>query len=113
MGSGIMFNYLLYFLILIFEPLPDQLLQKFIIDIFNTYINDLNYQEYVLILFNNCLSNVFALASFIALLNLFMSIWYLLHNRSIDKPRKTLEWLTISIASGIIFGFSPCLPLLL
>lgn len=113
LGSGILFNYLLYFLILILSPLPDQLLQNFIIDTINSYIKDLNYQEYILNLFDKCLSNAFALASFIALLNLFMSFWFFLNNRGVKTPRRTLEWLIISVASGIIFGFSSCLPLLL
>ena len=113
MGSGILFNYLIYFLILILEPLPDQLIQRFIIDSINSYIKDLNYQEHVLTLFDICLSNAFALGSFFALLWLFLSFWYFFHNNILKNPRKTLGWLTSSVASGILFSFSSCLPLLL
>ena len=114
MGSGILFNYLLYFLILILNPLPDQLLQSFIIDAINTYIKDLNFQAHILTLFENCLYNAFALGSFLALLNLFVSLWYVLNNRGVKNPRDVLIfWLIPSVASGIFFGFSTCLPLLL
>ena len=33
LGSGILFNYFLYFLILILEPLPDQLIKGFLIEL--------------------------------------------------------------------------------
>jgi len=112
-GSGILFNYLIYFLILILNPLPDQLIQGFIIDFINSYIIDLDYQEYILTLFDKCLSNAFALGSFFALLGLSLSLWYFIHNRILKNPRDTLRWLTYSVASGIVFSFSSCLPLLL
>ena len=114
MGSGILFNYLIYFLILLLEPLPDQILQNFIIDSINSYLKDVNYQEYVLNMFDKCLSNAFAVGSFIALLNLFICFWYLFHNSILKNPRKLIiGWLVPAVASGILFGFSTCLPLLL
>ena len=114
MGSGILFNYLIYFLILILEPLPDQIVQSFIIDSIKSYFKDMNYQEYVLYMFDKCLSNAFAVGSFMALLNLFICFWYLFHNKILKNPRDTLIfWLIPSVALGILFGFSTCLPLLL
>ena len=111
MGSGILFNYLTYFLILILNPLPDQILQHFII---NTIIKTLNYKEDdILALFENCFYNFFALGSFYALLTLFIILWYFFNNRNLKNPHNAIYWLISTIASGIIFGFSTCLPFLL
>ncbi len=112
MGSGILFNYLTYFLILILDPLPDQFLQNFII---NSIIKNLNYEEeYIISLFESCFTSGFALGSFFALLNVFLSFWYFFHNNVLKNPRDTLLfWLIPSVASGILFGFSTCLPFLL
>jgi len=111
MGSGILFNYLTYFLIIAFSPLPDQFLQSFIT---NSIIKNLNFEEeYILSLFEKCFYNFFAIGSFFALLALFMSLWYLLNNRSVKNPYRVLVLLIYSIASGILCGFSTCLELLL
>ena len=111
MGSGILFNYLIYFLIIILNPLPDQFIQSFII---NSIIQNLHFEEeYILTLFENCFSNFFAIGSFYALLTLLLMFWYFFSNKHLKNPQRTLYWLISSVASGIFFGFSTCLPYLL
>ena len=114
MGSGILFNYLTYFLILILDPLPDQLISNFIINLINSIFENQYYiEEYIFEMIIIIVNDIFAFGSFFALLWLFLSFWYFFHNNILKNPRKTLIWLTSSVASGIVFGFSTCLPFLL
>ena len=111
MGSGILFNYMTYFLILILTPLPDQFLQSFIID---SIIKNLNFEEeWILTLLEECFSSFFAIGSFYALLTLLLMLWYFFHNSILKNPQDALYWLISSIALGILCGFSTCLPYLL
>ena len=113
LGSGILLNYLIYLLIWI---IPDGIIFNLInfcfqlilsnpeipIDIQTTIYN--NYKAFFDIFYE-----IFAFLSMMALLNFIMSLYYFFNNRSVDKPRSTLQWLIVSIASGILFGFSTCL----
>jgi len=116
LGTGILFNYLTYFLIICLDPLPDRFIFNFLNfngDINPYYMNriiNISTSEYH---FEKTIYYCFSLVSFYAIVHLFISIWYLLNNRSIDKPRKTIIWLFDSILLGILFGFSTCLPFLL
>lgn len=116
LGLGIAFNYLTYLLIWILDPLPDRLIFSFIdfngnIDPF--YLNriqDISKSEYA---HEKTIYYALAFGSFTAVLHLSISLWLLLHNRILDKPRRTILWLMCSVIEGILFGFTTGIALFL
>jgi len=116
LGFGILFNYLIYFLIWALDPLPDRFIFKFInfhggIDpermnrIEN--IQDSKYPHEKTIYYFN------AWGSFLGFIHLIIAIWLLLHNRLNKKPREVIKWLYLSLIECIFFGFTTSLPLFL
>ena len=96
LGFGILFNYITYFLIWILDPLPDKLIYNFIefsgIDPF--YMNriiDINASQYP---HEKTIYYCFSLGSILSLLDILLSLWYLINNnRIINNPRRTFEFL--------------------
>jgi len=113
-GFGLIFNYLIYFLYIILEPLPDRLIFLFI-----NFSGNLNPQLMI------CLQDVsairspieltilycIALGSFFGLFQSFILL-YLFVNET-KKPQELLPWLLEYIGCCILFGFNTCLPFLL
>lgn len=113
LACGILFNYLIYFLIWAFEPLPDRLIFNFItltdIDPYITNrITDIHSAIYP---HEKTLYYIVAMASFFFTLHLILSIWYLIYKSK--HPRQTMKHLVISISGVIIFGFTTFMPLML
>ncbi len=114
MGFGIIFNFFIYFLIIILDPLPDRLLFEFInfsvkIDPQDlNRIKDINRAKYP---HEKTIYYIVAMASYVALLDIFICIYSIIINNNINK--KTFEILFGGIILGILAGWTTCLPLLL
>lgn len=116
LGFGILFNYITYFLIWVLDPLPDRLIYNFIdfsgIDPF--YLNGIKDISTSQFPHEKTIYYCFSLFSLIALLQVLISLWYLINNnRLISNPRKTFIWLISSVMEGILFGFNTSLPFFL
>ncbi|MHA1985872.1 MAG: hypothetical protein ACW98D_04455 [Promethearchaeota archaeon] len=113
MGFGILFNFFTYFLMLILEPLPDRLIFNFLdfagnIDPFDmNRIMDLNAAIYP---HEQTIYYCAALASFGAVVDLVIAVWYMV-NRITYSPRTAFTMLTGGVMTGILAGFTTCLPL--
>jgi len=116
LGFGILFNYFTYFLIWILDPLPDKLIYNFIIfsGIDPYYLNgitDINNSQFP---HEKTIYYCFSFASLLALLQVLLSLWYLIDNNCLaSNPKKTLIWLISGVIEGIIFGFNTFLPFFL
>ena len=110
LGFGIMFNYITYFLIWILDPLPDRLIYSFIdfsgIDPF--YMNriiDINASLYP---HEQTIYYCFAFGSIMSLLDILLSLWYLINNnRIINNPKNIITCLIFGVVGCILFGFTP------
>ena len=107
LAFGILFNHLIYFFIWILEPLPDGL----IFIIFDTFSE---FSGFNMDNINRSLHPLWGLCSFIAILQLFFSLYFIINNnRVITVPKVQIFNLISSIAEIILFGFTTCLPYLL
>lgn len=110
LGFGILFNYITYFLIWVLDPLPDRWIYSFIdfsgIDPF--YMNriiDVNASLYP---HEQTIYYCFSLGSIISLLDILLSLWYLINNnRIINNPKRTISCLIFGVGGCILFGFTP------
>ncbi|MFX1418475.1 MAG: hypothetical protein ACFE9N_06105 [Promethearchaeota archaeon] len=116
LAFGILFNYITYFLIWILDPLPDRLIFSFIAfsgldPYYLNRLSDLNSCQFP---HEKTIYYCFSYASLFALLQVVISLWYLINNnRLINNPRKTFMWLFSGVAEGILFGFNTSLPFFL
>ncbi|MFX1276827.1 MAG: hypothetical protein ACFFBP_18275 [Promethearchaeota archaeon] len=106
-GFGIMFNFLLYLLL---WNLPEGFIYIILESFFLYYNYEIEYLDIVFDIFQN---NIFSILSFLALMNLFLCLFYYSKNSMNKNPRKTTYWLLSSIATGLLVGFSTCIPHLL
>lgn len=113
LACGILFNYLIYFLIWAFEPLPDRLIFNFIslIDIDPYITNRITDIHSAIYPHEKTLYYIVAMFSFSFMLHLILSIWYFIYKSK--HPRQTMKHLVISILGVIIFGFTTFMPLML
>ena len=116
LGFGILFNYLIYFLIWILDPLPDRLIYSFIdfsgIDPF--YLNGIRDISASQFPHEKTIYYCFSLGSLISVLDILLSLWYLINNnRLINNPSNALRTLIFGIMGGILFGYTTFLPLFL
>jgi len=113
LACGILFNYLIYFLIWAFEPLPDRLIFKLIplIDMDPYITNRITDIHSAIYPHEKTLYYIVAMASFFFTLHLILSIWYFIYKSK--RPRQTMKHLIISISGVIIFGFTTFMPLML
>ncbi|MFX0003678.1 MAG: hypothetical protein ACFE9C_01285 [Candidatus Hodarchaeota archaeon] len=116
LAFGILFNYITYFLIWILDPLPDRLIYNFIafsgIDPY--YLNgimDISASEFP---HEITIYYCFSFVSLMGLLQILLSLWYLINNnRLINNPSKAFCILISGIMQCILFGFNSSLPLFL
>ncbi len=116
LAFGILFNYLTYFFIWLLDPLPDRLIYNFIsfsgIDPY--YLNgimDISLSQYA---HEKTIYYCFSFGSLLALLQVLLSLWYLINNnRLITNPTKAVAFLISGVMEGILFGFNTCLPFFL
>lgn len=113
---GILFNYGIYFIIWILDPLPDRLVFNFIefsgIDpLYLNGIKDISMAQYP---HEKTIYYCFSFSSLISFLDIVLSLWYLINNnRIINNPRRTVEFLFAGVMGCILFGFTPFLPFFL
>ncbi len=112
-GSGILFNYLTYFLIWLLDPLPDRFIFSFInlIDIDPYAINRITDIHSAIYPHEETIYIAFAMLSFGHTVHLTLSIWYLLDK--VKNPRKTIINLFIAVQGCILFGFTTFMPFML
>ena len=107
-GSGFLFNYLLFFLYLILPQ--DGLLGSFIIQIaMNVDIADMSFK----LMFIELFGYVLGFLSLITIIGIVFSIYMLLQPRKSDRAKHHLGLLISSLIIGILFGFSNCFVYLL
>jgi len=116
LGFGILFNYITYFLIWILDPLPDRIVYNFIMfsGIDPYYLNgimDISASQFP---HEKTIYYCFSIGSLLALLQVLVSLWYLINNnRLIHNPSKAIYILITGIGEGIFFGFNTSLPFFL
>jgi len=112
---GILFNWFTYFLIIILDPLPDRFIFNYIefagiIDPFQlNRISDISLAIYD---YEKTIYYGVAILSFVAVLDLMISIWQLI-NKGGKDTKKTIVTLIGGLILGILSGFTTCLPLFL
>ncbi len=112
-GSGILFNYLTFFLIWLLDPLPDRLIYSFIdlIDVDPYAINRITDISSAIYPHEKTIYYVFSMFSFGHTVHLVLSIWYL--QFEVKNPRKTIIWMFSSVSGCILFGFTTFMPFML
>ncbi|MFX1392918.1 MAG: hypothetical protein ACFFAH_05005 [Promethearchaeota archaeon] len=114
MALGIAFNYLTYFLIRCLDPLPD----RFIFDFINfsgridskdlNRIEDINAAKYP---HEKSIYYCIAMASFGAILDVVICIHSIVNNNGLNT--KIIKMLIGGVITGMMTGWTTCLPLLL
>ncbi|MBA7521116.1 hypothetical protein ES705_13219 [subsurface metagenome] len=112
---GILLDWFTYFLLAVLDPLPDRLVFNFIslsgiIDPFATNnISDISKTVYP---YEKTIYYGVAIVSFMALLTITISLWQII-NKEGTKTKKSIISLITGIVTGLIAGFTTCLPLFL
>lgn len=112
---GILFNWFTLFLQWILDPLPDRLIFNFINfhGIIDPYIMnrimDINASIYP---HEQTIYYSIAIGSFIAITDVLIAIWYLV-NRAPFNPKMGFSLLIGGVTTGILLGFTTCLPFFL
>jgi hypothetical protein len=115
LAFGILFNFVTYFMIIILDPLPDRLIFGFIN--FSGYIDPeiMNRIQDIELSIHPHEQSIYygvAMASFGALLDVIISIYYLAVNTG-KNYKKPLATLIAGVSICILTGFTTCLPLFL
>lgn len=112
-GSGILFNYLTYFLIWLLDPLPDRFIFSFInLMDFDPYaINRITDIHSAIYPHEETIYIAFAMLSFGHMVRLTLSIWYFLNK--VKNPRKMIINLFLAVQGCILFGFTTFMPFML
>ncbi|MFW9990014.1 MAG: hypothetical protein ACFFC3_15310 [Candidatus Odinarchaeota archaeon] len=115
LAFGILFNWLTMALIFVLEPLPDRLIFNFInfsgiIDPFTmNRIMDISVSIYP---HEQTIYYIVAFGSFIAITDIIIAVWYMV-NKIPFNPKMALSLLIGGIITGILLGFTTCLPFFL
>ena len=112
MVFGILLNWFMYFLILILDPLPDRLIFNFINfngDIDPFMMNRIMNISAAIYPHEQTIYYCVTLASFGAVVDIMISIWYLV-NRVTFNPKMAFGLLIGGVTTGILTGFTTCLP---
>jgi hypothetical protein len=112
-GSGILFNYLTYFLIWFLDPLPDRLIFTFIslIDIDPYAINRITDIHLTIYPHEKTLYYLIAMSSFGSTVHFTLTIWYFLSQPK--NPRKVIINVFIVVPECVFFGFTTFMPFML
>ena len=111
---GILFDWFIYFLIVVLDPLPDRLIFNFIqlpdtINLFDlNRISDISQAIYP---YEKTIYYIVALFSLGAILDITINIGQIINARK--STRKYFFFLIGGIVDGILTGFTTCLPLFL
>jgi len=109
MAFGVLLNYLIYFFIWVFQYFDGfilislSLFEDFMVENFGLNIT----------VFNEIITPLIALGSFISILQIIFVLFYFTNNRFVViRPKKSIIILTTSVIQILLFGFE-CLPYLL
>jgi len=112
---GILLDWFTYFLLVVLDPLPDRLLFNFIslsgiIDPFAlNRMSDISMTVYP---YEKTIYYGVAILSFLALLTIVISLWQII-NKEGTITKKSIVSLITGIVTGLLAGFTTCLPLFL
>jgi len=112
---GILLDWFTYFLLVVFDPLPDRLIFNFIslsgiIDPFAlNNISDISKAVYP---YEKTIYYAVAIVSFMALLTIVISLWQII-NKEGTITKKSIVSLITGVVIGLLAGFTTCLPLFL
>ena len=114
-ATGIIFDWFTYFLIIVLDPLPDRFVFLYIpftgiSDPFG--MNSLYQIQQTPITFEKTIYYGISIVSFVALLDIIISIWQMAVRDNINE-KKTILALVGGLAMGMLTGFTTCLPLFL
>ncbi|TFF86009.1 MAG: hypothetical protein EU518_00095 [Promethearchaeota archaeon] len=109
LGIGILFNYLIYFMMWILDPLPDRvaffLINK-IVEIQNSLNLDFLTPDSL-----NLINLIFNFLSFLFFFELLLSVWYMLHSyKLINNPKVAFLGIISGLIGCILFGFTAFMP---
>ncbi|MFX0059892.1 MAG: hypothetical protein ACFE85_19260 [Candidatus Hodarchaeota archaeon] len=108
-ASGILFNYLTYFLMWILEPLPDGFI-FYLIDLINSNLELVSGMN-ILISEFPIIYNLIAFGSYNGMLHFILTVWYFVDkSRPLVNPRKALKNLIVSIVICLFCGFTTFMP---
>jgi len=112
---GILLDWFTFFLLAVLDPLPDRLIFNFIsfLGINDPFglnnISDISKTTYP---YEKTIYYGVAIVSFMALLTITISIWQII-NKEGTKTKKAIVSLISGIVTGLLAGFTTCLPLFL
>jgi len=112
---GFLLDWFTFFLLAVFDPLPDRLIFNFIsfsgtIDAFAlNNISDISKTTYP---YEKTIYYGVAIVSFMALLTITISIWQIV-NKERPVSKKSIVSLMSGVVMGLLAGFTTCLPLFL
>ena len=112
---GILLDWFTFFLLVVLDPLPDRLIFNFIsfsgiIDPFAlNSVSDISKAVYP---YEKTIYYGVAIVSFMALLTITISIWKII-NKEGTRTKKSIVSLISGIVTGMLTGFTTCLPLFL
>ena len=112
---GFLLDWFTFFLLAVFDPLPDRLIFNFIsfsgtIDAFAlNNISDISKTTYP---YEKTIYYGVAIVSFMALLTITISIWQIV-NKERPVSKKSIVSLMSGVVMGLLAGFNTCLPLFL
>ncbi|TXT67322.1 MAG: conserved membrane protein of unknown function [Promethearchaeota archaeon] len=117
MGFGLIFNYLIYILIWVLEPLPDKLFFQFI-DIGGfiepQYILRISIYDFAIAPHEKTIYLCLAYISLISLITITVSIWFLSKGGDmLNHPKGSFSVFIGGVMAGILAGFTTCLPFLI
>jgi len=108
-ASGILFNYLTYFLMWILEPLPDGFI-FYLIDLINFNFEAVIGRS-IIISEYSITYNFIAFWSYNGVLHLILTLWnFIDKSRPLVNPRKALKNLVLSLAICLFCGFTTFMP---
>jgi hypothetical protein len=112
---GILFNWFTLFLLYVLDPLPDKLIFNFLNfngDIDPTIMNRIMNINQAIYPHEQTIYYCIAIASFGAITDLAIAVWYLI-NRVPFNPKMAITLLIGGVTTGILTGFTTCLPFFL
>ena len=112
---GFLLDWFTFFLLVVLDPLPDRLIFNFISfsgisDPFG--LNNISDISKVVYPYEKTIYYGIAIVSFMALLTITISLWHII-NKEGNRPKKAIVSLMSGVVTGLLTGFTTCLPLFL
>jgi hypothetical protein len=112
---GILLNWFTYFLLAVLDPLPDRLIFNYIslsgiIDPFAT--NNISEISKTVYPYEKTIYYGVVILSFLSLLTITISLWQIINKKGTNTKKSIISLIT-GVVTGLIAGFTTCLPLFL